>query len=97
MHRSQSFHTTNIADLTLDYSSEETEDDHITLPIDPMITSTHSDILDLRKDRRRQANDSCVMLEREYITGFQVCVRNKFIYERLFRVPYSKGETGPYY
>ncbi|CAH0718605.1 unnamed protein product, partial [Brenthis ino] len=72
VHRSQSFHTTNIADLTLDYSSEETEDDHITLPIDPMITSTHSDILDLRKDRRRQGNDSCVMLEREYITGFQV-------------------------
>lgn len=70
VHRSQSFHTTNIADLTLDYSSEETEDDHITLPIDPMITSTHSDILDLRKDMRRHVNDS-IMLERDYMAGYQ--------------------------
>nr|XP_026501757.1 uncharacterized protein LOC113404900 isoform X1 [Vanessa tameamea] len=70
VHRSQSFHTTNIADLTLDYSSEETEDDQIlsTLPIDPMITSTHSDILDLRKDLRRQE----VVLARDYVTNFHV-------------------------
>ncbi|CAH2098914.1 unnamed protein product [Euphydryas editha] len=70
VHRSQSFHTTNIADLTLDYSSEETEDDQIisTLPIDPMVTSTHSDILDLRKDLRRQE----VVLARDYVTNFHV-------------------------
>ncbi|XP_023938317.2 uncharacterized protein LOC112046073 [Bicyclus anynana] len=72
VHRSQSFHTTNIADLTLDYSSEETEDDQLmsTLPVDPMITSTHSDILDLRKDLRRQVND--VVLARDYVTNFHV-------------------------
>ncbi|CAH2236093.1 jg4790 [Pararge aegeria aegeria] len=72
VHRSQSFHTTNMADLTLDYSSEETEDDQLmpTLPVDPMITSTHSDILDLRKDMRRQIND--VVLARDYVTNFHV-------------------------
>ncbi|XP_068624372.1 uncharacterized protein [Battus philenor] len=78
VHRSQSFHTTNIADLeTLDYSSE---DDQMltTLPIDPMITSTHSDILDLRpKDfsretLRRQALTNDVVLSRNYVTSFQV-------------------------
>ncbi|KAF9813082.1 hypothetical protein SFRURICE_000042 [Spodoptera frugiperda] len=74
VHRSQSFHTSNIADLeTLDYSSEETEDDQmlVTLPVDPMITSTHSDILDLRpKDYgnlRRQAMTNDVVLSRDYI------------------------------
>lgn len=78
VHRSQSFHTTNIADLeTLDYSSEETEDDQVvTLPVDPMITSTHSDILDLRKDYReslrRQAMTNDVVLSRDYVTHFQV-------------------------
>ncbi|XP_034837782.1 uncharacterized protein [Maniola hyperantus] len=72
VHRSQSFHTTNIADLTLDYSSEETEDDQLTstLPVDPMITSTHSDILDLRRDMRRQGQD--VVLSRDYVANFQV-------------------------
>ncbi|CAH2062013.1 unnamed protein product, partial [Iphiclides podalirius] len=78
VHRSQSFHTTNIADLeTLDYSSE---DDQMlsTLPIDPMVTSTHSDILDLRpKDHtrenlRRQAMSNDVVLSRNYVTSFQV-------------------------
>ncbi|XP_049882046.1 uncharacterized protein LOC126378027 isoform X2 [Pectinophora gossypiella] len=81
VHRSQSFHTTNIADLTLDYSSEETEDDH-TLPIDPMVTSTHSDILDLRpkeyealrpkENLRRQPLTNDVVLARDYVTNFQV-------------------------
>ncbi|KPJ02025.1 hypothetical protein RR46_01446 [Papilio xuthus] len=77
VHRSQSFHTTNIADLeTLDYSSE---DEHMaTLPIDPMITSTHSDILDLRtkdftrENLRRQAMNNDVVLSRNYVTNFQV-------------------------
>ncbi|XP_041985665.1 uncharacterized protein LOC121737979 [Aricia agestis] len=55
VHRSQSFHTTNMADLTLDSSDEEAP----TLPVD-MITSTHSDILDLRG-----------MMGREYL-NFQV-------------------------
>ncbi|XP_045485520.1 uncharacterized protein LOC110999389 isoform X2 [Pieris rapae] len=68
VHRSQSFHTTNIADLTLDYSSEGTEDDQPTLPIDPMITSTHSDILDLR--RKGMSND--VILGRSYVANFKV-------------------------
>ncbi|XP_026743455.1 uncharacterized protein LOC113505122 [Trichoplusia ni] len=77
VHRSQSFHTTNMADLTLDYSSEETEDDQllITLPVDPMVTSTHSDILDLRKDYsnlRKQAMTNDVVLSRDYVTNFQV-------------------------
>lgn len=79
VHRSQSFHTTNIADLeTLDYSSEETEDDLvITLPVDPMITSTHSDILDLRpkdyrENLRRQAMTNDVVLARDYVANFQV-------------------------
>ncbi|KAJ8706142.1 hypothetical protein PYW07_010919 [Mythimna separata] len=79
VHRSQSFHTTNIADLeTLDYSSEETEDDQLlaTLPVDPMITSTHSDILDLRpkdySNLRRQAMTNDVVLSRDYVTNFQV-------------------------
>ncbi|CAG4993094.1 unnamed protein product [Colias eurytheme] len=65
VHRSQSFHTTNIADLTLDYSSEGTEDDQLTLPIDPMVTSTHSDILDVR----RRVND---VLGREFVANFKV-------------------------
>ncbi|XP_063370598.1 uncharacterized protein LOC134658857 [Cydia amplana] len=74
VHRSQSFHTTNIADLeTLDYSSEE---DPMTLPIDPMVTSTHSDILDLRpkeyRDLRRQAVNNDVVMTRDYVTNFQV-------------------------
>ncbi|CAK1549355.1 unnamed protein product [Leptosia nina] len=69
VHRSQSFHTTNIADLTLDYSSEGTEDDQPTLPIDPMITSTHSDILDVRK-RQPLTND--VVIARNYVTNFKV-------------------------
>ncbi|XP_045529531.1 uncharacterized protein LOC123717527 isoform X1 [Pieris brassicae] len=68
VHRSQSFHTTNMADLTLDYSSEGTEDDQPTLPIDPMITSTHSDILDLR--RKGLTND--VILGRSYVANFKV-------------------------
>ncbi|XP_037293816.1 uncharacterized protein LOC115453042 isoform X2 [Manduca sexta] len=79
VHRSQSFHVTNIADLaTLDYSSEETEDDQLlTLPVDPMITSTHSDILDLRpkdyrENLRRQAVTNDVALARDYVTNFQV-------------------------
>ncbi|CAB3247227.1 unnamed protein product [Arctia plantaginis] len=79
VHRSQSFHTTNIADLeTLDYSSEETEDDLvITLPVDPMITSTHSDILDLRpkdyrENLRRQAMTNDVVLARDYVANFQI-------------------------
>lgn len=76
VHRSQSFHTTNIADLELlDYSSEETEDDQvITLPVDPMITSTHSDILDLRskENLRRQAMCNDVVLSKDYIANFQV-------------------------
>lgn len=75
VHRSQSFHTTNIADLeTLDYSSEE-DDQMLALPVDPMITSTHSDILDLRTNRenlRRQAMNNEVVLARDYITNFQV-------------------------
>lgn len=74
VHRSQSFHTTNMADLeTLDYSSEE--EPMPTLPIDPMITSTHSDILDLRPYRetmRRQAVNNDVVMAREYVAGFQV-------------------------
>lgn len=74
VHRSQSFHTTNMADLeTLDYSSEE--EPMPTLPIDPMITSTHSDILDLRPFRetmRRQAVNNDVVMAREYVAGFQV-------------------------
>ncbi|XP_013145611.1 PREDICTED: uncharacterized protein LOC106108862 [Papilio polytes] len=77
VHRSQSFHTTNIADLeTLDYSSED--DQMATLPIDPMITSTHSDILDLRtkdftrENLRRQAMTNDVVLSRNYVTSFQV-------------------------
>lgn len=66
-----------MADLTLDYSSEETEDDQllITLPVDPMVTSTHSDILDLRKDYsnlRKQAMTNDVVLSRDYVTNFQV-------------------------
>ncbi|XP_050674735.1 uncharacterized protein LOC126972164 isoform X2 [Leptidea sinapis] len=69
VHRSQSFHTTNIADLTLDYSSEGTEDDQPTLPIDPMITSTHSDILDVKK---RQGLKNDVVLTRDYVTNFKV-------------------------
>ncbi|KAM3968874.1 uncharacterized protein ACR2FA_001655 isoform 1-T1 [Aphomia sociella] len=75
VHRSQSFHTTNIADLeTLDYSSEE-DDQMLTLPVDPMITSTHSDILDLRTNRenlRRQALTNDVVLARNYVTNFQI-------------------------
>lgn len=86
VHRSQSFHTTNIADLqTLDYSSEETEDEHIlaTLPIDPMITSTHSDILDLRpkaefrESLRRQALNNEVVLARDYVANFKVNQKEK--------------------
>ncbi|CAH0697708.1 unnamed protein product [Spodoptera exigua] len=79
VHRSQSFHTNNIADLeTLDYSSEETEDDQmlVTLPVDPMVTSTHSDILDLRpkdySNLRRQAMTNDVVLSRDYVTSFQI-------------------------
>ncbi|XP_049707793.2 uncharacterized protein LOC110371436 isoform X1 [Helicoverpa armigera] len=79
VHRSQSFHTTNIADLeTLDYSSEETEDDQllVTLPVDPMVTSTHSDILDLRpkdySNLRRQAMTNDVVFSRDYVTNFQI-------------------------
>ncbi|XP_059047950.1 uncharacterized protein LOC131843339 [Achroia grisella] len=75
VHRSQSFHTTNIADLeTLEYSSEE-DDQMLALPVDPMITSTHSDILDLRTNRenlRRQAMTNEVVLSRDYITNFQI-------------------------
>lgn len=63
-----------MADLeTLDYSSEE--EPMPTLPIDPMITSTHSDILDLRPFRetmRRQAMNNDVVMAREYVAGFQV-------------------------
>ncbi|VVC95695.1 unnamed protein product, partial [Leptidea sinapis] len=66
--RQESFHTTNIADLTLDYSSEGTEDDQPTLPIDPMITSTHSDILDVKK---RQGLKNDVVLTRDYVTNFK--------------------------
>ncbi|KAL0810634.1 hypothetical protein ABMA28_010743 [Loxostege sticticalis] len=74
VHRSQSFHTTNIADLeTLDYSSEE--DPLGALPADPMVASVHSDILDSRKELaalRRQAVAADVMLARDYVTHFQV-------------------------
>ncbi|KAJ0170443.1 hypothetical protein K1T71_013814 [Dendrolimus kikuchii] len=86
VHRSQSFHTTNIADLqTLDYSSEETEDDQVlaTLPIDPMITSTHSDILDLRpkgefrESLRRQALNNEVVLSRDYVANFKINQKEK--------------------
>ncbi|RVE53795.1 hypothetical protein evm_001457 [Chilo suppressalis] len=77
VHRSQSFHTTNIADLeTLEYSSE---DDQLTLPVDPMVTSTHSDILDsrprgsdIKESLRRQAMTNDVVFSRDYITNFQV-------------------------
>ncbi|CAH0757287.1 unnamed protein product [Diatraea saccharalis] len=77
VHRSQSFHTTNIADLeALDYSSE---DEQLTLPVDPMITSTHSDILDIRpkgvdfrENLRRQAMTNDVVISRDYVTNFQV-------------------------
>ncbi|XP_028027497.1 uncharacterized protein LOC114241004 [Bombyx mandarina] len=76
VHRSQSFHTTNIADLTLDYTSEESEDDLHALPVDPMITSTHSDIVELRSrdchSLRRQALNSDVKLGRSYVANFQV-------------------------
>lgn len=83
VHRSQSFHSTNLADLeTLDYSSEETEDDHILchFPMDhPMISSTHSDTLDLRPKSsdyrellRRQALNNDVVLAKDYVTHFKV-------------------------
>ncbi|XP_060807925.1 uncharacterized protein LOC106142151 isoform X1 [Amyelois transitella] len=52
VHRSQSFHSSNVQ-LGLDYSSEE----EATLPADPMITSTHSDILDLRERRQLPGGD----------------------------------------
>ncbi|KAJ2943196.1 hypothetical protein O0L34_g18907 [Tuta absoluta] len=71
VHRSQSFHTTNIADLTVGYSSDET--DELPLPVDPMVTSTHSDILELVRPKdnlRRKAVD--VVLNRDYVTSFQV-------------------------
>ncbi|XP_075987944.1 uncharacterized protein LOC142984310 isoform X2 [Anticarsia gemmatalis] len=97
VHRSQSFHTTNIADLeTLDYSSEETEDDQVvTLPVDPMITSTHSDILDLRgkdyrENLRRQAMTNDVVLSREYVTNFQV---NQHTRDKKHRSDIDKRKT----
>ncbi|XP_053620965.1 uncharacterized protein LOC128681232 isoform X2 [Plodia interpunctella] len=66
VHRSQSFHTTNIAELTLEYSSSDEQ--LVTLPADPMITSTQSDILDLS---RRPVN-SDVVLSRDYVANFKI-------------------------
>ncbi|GBP06370.1 hypothetical protein EVAR_4527_1 [Eumeta japonica] len=82
VHRSQSFHSTNLADLEVyDYSSEGTEDEKMVsaLPMDhPMITSTHSDTLeirprssDYREALRRQALKNDVVLSRDYVTNFQ--------------------------
>ncbi|XP_063835244.1 uncharacterized protein LOC135084398 [Ostrinia nubilalis] len=77
VHRSQSFHTTNMAGLQLDYSSDEEQ--LAALPADAMLASVHSDILDARprEHRRRQAGGSDVLLARDYVAHFQVSLKIK--------------------